>query len=78
MVGQLGACWSKEYRAMPLLLLQEAAPSCNLSYLAAAFGASWVVFFLYVFFVNRKQQEMGREISRLRYTLEEPGVRNDD
>ncbi len=59
---------------MPLVLLQNAVPSCNLSYLAAAFAVSWVVFFVYVFFVTRKQQDMSREIAQLRHTLEEPGA----
>ncbi len=59
---------------MPLVLLQNAVPSCNLSYLAAAFAVSWVVFFVYVFFVSRRQQEMSREIVQLRYTLEQPGA----
>ena len=59
---------------MPLVLLQDGVPSCNLSYLAAAFAATWVIFFVYVFFVTRKQQEMRREISQLRHTLEQPGA----
>ncbi len=59
---------------MPLVLLQGAVPSCNLSYLAAAFAVSWVVFFVYVFFVTRRQQEMSREIVQLRHTLEPPSA----
>ena len=59
---------------MPLVLLQDAVPSCNISYLAAAFAVSWVIFFIYVFFVTRKQQELSREIAQLRHTLEEPGA----
>ena len=58
---------------MPFVLLQDAVPSCNLSYLAAAFAASWVVFFVYVFFVTRRQQEMRSEIAQLHHTLEQPG-----
>lgn len=64
----------EEYRRMPLVLLQNAVPSCNLSYLAAAFLVSWVVFFVYVFFVSRKQQDMNREITQLRDALEQPGA----
>ncbi len=63
---------------MPLVLLQNAVPSCNLSYLAAAFAVSWVVFFVYVFFVARKQQEMRSEIAQLRHTLEQPSAGDAD
>ena len=63
---------------MPLVLLQGAVPSCNLSFLAAAFAVSWLVFFVYVFFVSRRQQEMSREIVQLRHTLEQPGAGDGD
>ncbi len=63
---------------MPLVLLQNAVSSCNLSYLGAAFAASWLGFFVYVFFVTRRQQEMSREIVQLRHTLEQPGVGDGD
>ena len=63
---------------MPLVLLQDGVPSCNLSYLAAAFAASWVIFFVYVFFVTRRQQEMSKEIAQLRLTLEQPGAGDGD
>ena len=63
---------------MPLVLLQSAVPSCNLSYLAAAFAVSWIGFFVYVFFITRRQQEMGREIAELRYTLEQAGAVDGD
>lgn len=63
---------------MPLVLLQNAVPSCNLSYLAAAFAVSWVVIFIYVFFVTRKQQDLSREIVQLRHALEQPGAVNGD
>ena len=59
---------------MPLVLLQNGVPSCNLSYLAAAFAVSWLVFFIYVFFVTRKQQDLSKEIVQLRYALEHPGT----
>ena len=68
----------EEYRRMPLVLLQNAVPSCNLSYLAAAFAVSWVVFFVYVFFVSRRQQEMSSEIVQLRHTLEQPSAGDGD
>ena len=63
---------------MPLVLLQDAVASCNMSYLVAAFAASWLVFFVYVFFVSRRQQEMRREIAQLRLTLEQPGAADGD
>ena len=55
---------------MPILLLQTQLPSSNLPYLFAAFAVSWAVFFLYVFFMTRRQQEMRNEIRELRRTLE--------
>jgi CcmD family protein len=55
---------------MPVLLLQTQLPSSNLPYLFAAFAVSWAVFFLYVFFMTRRQQEMRNEIRELRQTLE--------
>jgi len=55
---------------MPVLLLQTQLPSPNLPYLFAAFAVSWAVFFLYVFFMTRRQQEMRNEIRELRRTLE--------
>jgi len=55
---------------MPVLLLQTQLPSSNLPYLFAAFAVSWAVFFLYVFFMTRRQQEMRNEIRELRRTLE--------
>ena len=58
---------------MPVTLLQAAAPSSNLPFLFAAFAVSWAVFFVYVFFVSRRQQEMQREIRELREALEEQG-----
>lgn len=55
---------------MPVLLLQTQLPSSNLPYLFAAFAVSWAVFFVYVFFMTRRQQEMRNEIRELRRTLE--------
>ena len=59
---------------MPIVLLESHLPSCNLPYLAAAFAVSWVVFFVYVFYVTRRQQELRKEIGALRHTLEQPGA----
>ena len=55
---------------MPIALLQTQLPSSNLPYLAAAFAISWAVFFLYAFFVTRRQQEMQSEIKELRRVVE--------
>jgi len=58
-------------------------PSDNLPYLFAAYAVTWVVFFIYVFFVSRRQREMEREIRELRSALErqhpgEPYTRGND
>ena len=45
-------------------------PSENLPYLFAAYAVVWVVFFIYVFFVSRRQRELEREIRELRQALE--------
>ena len=63
---------------MPLAFLQVQVSSCNLSYLAAAFVASWVVFFVYVFFVSRRQQELRREIGDLINSLSRQGATDGD
>ena len=55
---------------MGIALLQIQLPSSNLPYLFAAFAVSWAVFFLYAFFVTRRQQEMQSEIRELRQALE--------
>ncbi|MEK7806707.1 MAG: CcmD family protein [Chloroflexota bacterium] len=55
---------------MLVLLLKTQLPSSNLPYLLAAFAVTWAVFFLYVFFMTRRQQEMRNEIRELRRTLE--------
>ncbi len=59
-------------------------PSDNLPYLFAAYAVTWVAFFLYVFFMSRKQREMEREIRDLRNELaeregpREPAARMED
>ena len=54
---------------MPVTLLETHLPSSNLPYLFAAFAVSWAVFFLYAFFVMRRQQEMQTEIKELRQAI---------
>ena len=55
---------------MPIALLQTQLPSSNLPWLFAAFAVSWFVFFLYAFFVTRRQQEMQSQIKELRRALD--------
>ena len=52
---------------MPIPLLQT---SSNLLWLFAVFAVTWAVFFAYVFFVSRRQQELQSEIRELRHALE--------
>ena len=52
-------------------LLQTELPPSNLPYLFAAFAVSWAVFFLYAFFVTRRQRELQTEIRELRQALAE-------
>ena len=55
---------------MPIALLQVDLPSSNIPWLFAAFAVSWAVFFLYVFFITRRQQEMQTQIRELRQALD--------
>ena len=57
---------------MPFILLQSQPPA-NLTYLFAAFAVTWLVFFIYAFFVSRRRQELEREIRELQQALEGPG-----
>ena len=52
-------------------LLQTQVPPSNLPYLVAAFAVSWAVFFIYAFFVTRRQRELQAEIRELRQALAE-------
>ena len=45
-------------------------PSENLPYLFAAYSVTWVVFFIYLFFLSRRRHEMEREIQVLKEALE--------
>lgn len=55
---------------MFMVLLQLELPPTNLPFLFAAFAVTWVIFFVYAFFVSRRRQEMQREIRELRRILE--------
>ena len=56
----------------------------NLPYLFAAYAVTWAIFFIYVFFVSRRQRELEKEIQELRQALElredpgDPSTRNTD
>ena len=56
---------------LDLILLSTHLPSSNLPYLFAAFAVSWVILFGYLFYVNRRQHELRKEISRLQTILEQ-------
>ena len=45
-------------------------PDERLPYLFAVYAVTWAVFFLYAFFVARRQHEVEREIRSLRESLE--------
>ena len=55
---------------LDLILLSTHLPSSNLPFLFAAFAVSWVVLFGYLFYVNRRQHEMKKEIARLQRVLD--------
>jgi len=54
---------------LDFILLTSHLPSSNLPYLFAAFAISWVVLFGYLFYLNRRQHEMKKEIARLQNVL---------
>jgi CcmD family protein len=59
---------------MPVTLLQTQLPPDNLPFLFAAFAVTWVVFFVYAFFISRRRQETQRELRILRQELEQRDV----
>lgn len=63
---------------MPFALLQTELPPANLPFLFAAFAVTWVVFFVYAFFVSRRRQEVQRELSTLRQELEQREITEGD
>jgi CcmD family protein len=56
---------------LDFILLSSHFPSSNLPYLFAAFAVSWVILFGYLFYVNRRQHELWKEISRLQNILDQ-------
>lgn len=63
---------------MPIIFLQGGLSSAHLPFLFAAFVVSWAAFFVYAFFITRRQQEMRREIDDLRRALEEQEPTDQD
>ncbi|MCY4367658.1 MAG: CcmD family protein [Chloroflexi bacterium] len=53
---------------MPVMLLQSQPPT-NLWFLFAAFAVTWVIFFVYAFFISRRRQDLEREIGDLQREL---------
>ena len=41
----------------------------NLIYLFSAFAITWVIFFIYAFFISKRRQEVRNEIAELHETL---------
>ena len=56
---------------LDFILLSSHLPSSNLPYLFAAFAVSWVVLFGYLFYVNRRQHEIKKEITTLQNVLDQ-------
>jgi len=56
---------------LDFILLNSHLPSSNLPYLFAAFAVSWLVLFGYLFYVNRRQHDMKKEIARLQRVLDD-------
>ena len=50
---------------------QASDPEANLPYLFAVYIITWAAFFVYVFYVSRRQREMQAEIDALKRALEE-------
>ena len=63
---------------MLAILLDSHFPSANLPFLFAAFAVTWVIFFVYAFFVSRRRQEMQREIAGLHRELEQKKSTTDE
>ncbi len=58
---------------MPLILLQTQPPA-NMGFLFAAFAITWLVFFVYAFFISRRRQELEREVRDMQQGPEGEGA----
>ncbi|PKB79347.1 MAG: hypothetical protein BZY88_13775 [SAR202 cluster bacterium Io17-Chloro-G9] len=56
---------------MQLVFLQAVLPPENLPFLYAGLAVSWAVFFVYAFWISRRQQDLRREIDELRKEVED-------
>jgi CcmD family protein len=56
---------------MPFALLQAQPPPENFPYLFAALAVSWAGFFVYAFWISRRQQDLRREIDEIKQTLDD-------
>ena len=55
---------------MPFILLQSQPPA-NLTFLFVAFAVTWLVFFVYAFFISRRRQELEREVRDMEHSMDE-------
>ena len=53
---------------LKVLTANHSVPN-NLTYLFAAFAITWVIFYIYAFFVSKRRQEVHDEIAELHDTL---------
>ncbi|MBM3946335.1 MAG: CcmD family protein [SAR202 cluster bacterium] len=70
------AKWFSGLIAAPLPLLpvaqpQQAPGESNLPYLFVVYLVTWLVFFAYAFYMNRKQQALQRDLDALRKQFED-------
>ena len=59
------------FALLQIQLLQVQLPPENLPYLFAALAVSWAVFFVYAFWISRRQQDLLREIEELRQAMDD-------
>ena len=57
---------------------QGSDPEANLPFLFAVFIITWAAFFVYMFYVSRRQREMQGEIEALKRALEERERQSSD
>ena len=56
---------------LPALGAEHTEEENFLPFLFVAFAITWIAFFVYAFFINRKQADLNREIEMLRALQEE-------